>query len=216
MARNLSPSGLAFPVTRSAPPPALLCDSRILGREGVPLRAVRLSAFPGAIRGATQSKPCKVVSLLRSQKFNKSSDASRVAIIDRIGLEPAAARKISQKVSHAFDGNALSDAPVTLTLGSSDPATIQGLIVPVVVDAVDEVSGGPVAHVGNERAEIAQPSVTHSDAATAVVLELRKSRVVATAKHALPDGVQGMGVLERHSCVPFSEHTITKWMGKAK
>ena len=202
----------AFPTL----PPTLLGDVCVSVRKGMASQALSLGAFPGAVRRATQRKSRKIVPLLGGQKLGKRCDSPRMAIFDCIGLESATPSKIGQKVGLALDGEALSNAAVALAFSPSHPPAIRGLVVPVIVDAVNEVSGGPVAHVGNERAKIARPSVAHSDAAPAVVLELGVSRVVAAAKHALPDRVQRVRIFERHSGVPFSEHTITKRMGKAK
>lgn len=214
MARNGSyPSCCSVGPALATLPPALLGDVRVFVRKGMSSQAVSLSALTGAVRRAAQRKSLQIAPLLWSQKIVKRCRTTRMAILDCVGFEPAVASEIGQQVGHTFDGDALSDAPVALALGSGDPAAIRGFIVPVVVDAVDEVSGGPVAHVGNERTKITQPSVTHSDAAPAVVLELGISRVVAAAKHALPHGVQRMGILERHSCVPFWRNTSMKRIG---
>lgn len=71
----------------------------------------------------------------------------------------------------------------------SGPATVFGLVVPIVVDAVERHAGRAMPHVGKERRE-ALPPFAHLDAAAAVVAESMMVGVPAPLPHATPQPIR--------------------------
>lgn len=65
-------------------------------------------------------------------------------------------------------GHLQADALIIRLLGQRSPATVAGLITPVVVDSIQAGSGRPRSHVPVKGHEIAAPSLTHVNAATAI------------------------------------------------
>jgi hypothetical protein len=81
-------------------------------------------------------------------------------------------------------------ASVVVVLFARGPSAVAGLIVPVVVDPVDSVSGSrSLAHVRKEVGEGCFPAFTYADASSAVVLEAGLFGVSASREHPGPDFV---------------------------
>lgn len=90
------------------------------------------------------------------------------------------------------------------------PADIAGLVIPVVVDAVEREPHRPQAHIGQEvlKADIGPappsrdvPPTAHADTPSTVVLVLLMARVRASGQHRSPDGVlSGSGHAVRREC----------------
>jgi hypothetical protein len=73
-------------------------------------------------------------------------------------------------------------------LDRSRPPTVTGLVVAVVVDAIDGAAVGSLAHVGEEVGE-GVPALADGDPSSAVVGPVLASGVVAALEHGLPDSV---------------------------
>lgn len=94
---------------------------------------------------------------------------------------------------------------------SRRPAAVAGLVVSVVVDAIQRVfSGWLRPHVGVEGCEVIPPAFADRDAAATVVGPLRRPRVQAAALHRIPGSVfaralqvvalaRGRGLLVAHT-----------------
>ena len=95
----------------------------------------------------------------------------------------------------------LSPAAISALLLWGSPAAVAGLVVAVVVDAIDGMSRRrSLAHVRDEGGE-RLPSLTDANAPAAVPLVVRSLRVLASVFHGRPHTILGAGLAAREVTV---------------
>lgn len=76
--------------------------------------------------------------------------------------------------------------PISGLFFSSSPSTVFGLVVPVIVNSVKAGFRGTCSHVFYKCGKRRVPSVTHSDASSAIPMVMWRIRVIATIFHGNP------------------------------
>lgn len=82
-----------------------------------------------------------------------------------------------------------------------NPTAVAGLVVPIIVDSVERVALGVLAHVRQKVVEGA-PALAHGDSAPAVVVKVGGFRVEAARLDSGPDSVGGRGLISHVVAVP--------------
>jgi hypothetical protein len=85
----------------------------------------------------------------------------------------------------------LLQPPVTSLFGLSRPTTIAGLVISVIVNSIQRKLGRrTLSHVGKKVLKL-MPSLTDSNASSAIAVEPRLVRVFAAIEHVAPSVVGG-------------------------
>jgi hypothetical protein len=109
-----------------------------------------------------------------------------VVLVQSLVIQASPASELDQShelvaVSHQHIG-----PHVIGLLAPGRPPAVAGFIIPVVIDPVEARTGRPRSHVFEERSEIIAPSVTHTNAAAAPVVETDGLLVVTTGLRLAP------------------------------
>lgn len=108
-----------------------------------------------------------------------SGPALLVPSLEHVVAPSQVIRPVRERLSLAVPGYQDSVSPISYLSGPCRPAAITGLIVPVVVDAVQLHPFWTFSHVSKERLETISPLVAHCDASTSVVPMLSFVRISA-------------------------------------
>lgn len=181
---------LSNAVAFTAITPAFFGDVRVFWRKFVPGSAVRFRSSLNA-SGESSRKSLRVddrrVGLPLSSALNYRGDFKTAYLSQSDGNK-----------NLSVDQNAPGAPLVSLLLFLCRPITIVWLVISVVVAALYARASGTLAHVGGEITK-RFPPLANRDASASIIAPLMEVRVSTSAAHALPDGVKGMRIFERHN-----------------
>lgn len=186
----------------------------VVGRVGVPVRAMRFRALSPSICSAPERESGRVHAPLWRKELVKRERVLR-ALPNCIRLQAGSTGKVGEYIDGSLNCDALRYTSVALAFSSRHPSAVCGLVVPIVVDTVNAIADGTRPHVIEEGGKTAPPPRANTYPAAAIVRELSRSGLFATADHAAPDRIERMGILERHACSLSSLHRTMKWYREA-
>lgn len=124
-------------------------------------------------------------------RFNRKGFFRRPAAIKTLqngmGGKPDLARPLRRGLGPAVVGNVPVPAGVVVLGAPIRPLTVPGLVVPVVVDALDHFSGARKPEIRNKGFQGVTPPIAHRNPATAVVRIGRNVGIKAPAFDVSPD-----------------------------
>lgn len=180
----------AFSVARLAAAISVFVRNEVVRRVFVSLRAVSLSALPSPVRFSSKGQASGVYAFLLAQNIGKPQ-AICGARNNRVRFDSGAFRKLYGQVLNSINDHLARTSLIALLLRSRRPSAIVWRVWAIVVNAVYAVPVRARPHVGYkvQKPDFGlKPSVTHDNAASAVVAIKLVARRVASALHAFPDG----------------------------
>lgn len=189
LASSQSIAGLAI-----APPYLLTC---ILWRKFMPAFAMRpLLARHGAYSRAHLQPFGKDIA--RRRNYLRERDlARRDPCLDGVGLLSAHAGQISQEVSFSFDHVSDRNASVGLASLVRNPSAICRLVISIVIDSIEKMIGGPLAHICQESFKLI-PTRANRNPSASIIFPLAELGIATPPSHGLPHGIKRVGIFKWH------------------
>lgn len=141
--------------------------------------------------------------------FSKRCFAAQDSSFNGIGLNASHAGKLGEQIGFSFD--LISDRNESIGLANlmRYPAAILRLVIPVIVDAIQNVIFWALPHIGKKVRKLV-PARAYRNAASAIICPVRGLRIAASRAHSFPYCVKRMLSFEWHaaSLVERQYHNI--------
>lgn len=166
-------------------------EVKVLPRELMAALAMGLCLLLLGVRGHGLLLRLGIVPdrLLREDLFSRPalSDSPE----DRLHVNPVLFGKFGNVIANTLNLYESAVSFVSCLFRSSGPSTIIWLIVSIIVDAFDRMTGWPLAHIGGKCIERFKPSFAYLYPSTTIVFECVVSGIGATRDYVVPSAVEG-------------------------